>query len=339
MREGGILTYLHTDHLGSASLATDATGGVASEMRYYPYGQTRSGTMDTDRRYTGQRWEAGIGLYDYNARYYDPALGRFVQADTIVPSPANPQSYNRYTYVENNPLKYIDPYGFEKVIITYGTGYSEETNSFYAAAYTQYQCALADGYSEEDILFFEQGITTDTELLDAIRQSDIGEIERLYYFGHGWYDEEDEVGGLQISSGDTGTKQFTSGDIDITLMNRFSDNAAFHIRACQVGKSSLPQEIADAWNITVYASRRSMKFFKMYQATPFDYPQMTLYSGGGEYDPDVHVEMHPYIFGALTVGRVNLRLPSWAQIPWDSNTLIVDVSIMFTGAYVDFQPQ
>jgi RHS repeat-associated protein len=67
--------------------------------------------MGTDRQYTGQRWEAGIGLYDYNARYYDPALGRFVQADTVVPSPENPQDFNRYSYVRGNPLRYTDPSG------------------------------------------------------------------------------------------------------------------------------------------------------------------------------------------------------------------------------------
>jgi RHS repeat-associated protein len=67
--------------------------------------------MATDRLYTGQRWEAGIGLYDYNARYYDPALGRFVQADTVVPSPQNSQSLNRYLYTLGNPLKYVDPSG------------------------------------------------------------------------------------------------------------------------------------------------------------------------------------------------------------------------------------
>jgi RHS repeat-associated protein len=120
MRQDGELTYLHTDHLGSASLATDATGGVTSEMRYYPYGQTRSGTMDTDRQYTGQRWEAGIGLYDYNARYYDPALGRFVQADTIVPSMAHSQDFNRYSYVRNNPLKYTDPSGHAPPLLLIG---------------------------------------------------------------------------------------------------------------------------------------------------------------------------------------------------------------------------
>ena len=46
-------------------------------MHYYPYGVTRSGAMNTDRRYTGQRWEASLGLYDYGARFYSPGLGRF----------------------------------------------------------------------------------------------------------------------------------------------------------------------------------------------------------------------------------------------------------------------
>jgi len=55
--------------------------------------------------------EAGFGLYDYNARFYDPYLNRFVSADTIVPDPANPQSLNRYSYVCNNPLKYTDRSG------------------------------------------------------------------------------------------------------------------------------------------------------------------------------------------------------------------------------------
>ena len=52
-----------------------------------------------------------LGLYYYNARYYAPGLGRFISADTIVPDPTNPQSLNRYTYVLNSPLKFIDPSG------------------------------------------------------------------------------------------------------------------------------------------------------------------------------------------------------------------------------------
>ena len=106
-----MLTYLHGDHLGSASLATDVSGAKVSEQRYLPYGGTRSGEMPTDRQYTGQRWESSLGFYDYVARQFDPTLGRFLQADTIVPDPANPQSLNRYSYTLGNPLRYTDPSG------------------------------------------------------------------------------------------------------------------------------------------------------------------------------------------------------------------------------------
>ena len=88
-------------------------------VRAYPYGEARSGTMATDRRFTGQREETAIGLYDYAhhttmgpARYYDPVIGRFIQADTIVPKPGNPQALNRYAYVYGNPLRYTDPTGY-----------------------------------------------------------------------------------------------------------------------------------------------------------------------------------------------------------------------------------
>jgi len=47
----------------------------------------------------------------YNARWYDPALGRFAQADSIVPNPYNAQSYDRYAYALNSPIRYTDPTG------------------------------------------------------------------------------------------------------------------------------------------------------------------------------------------------------------------------------------
>ena len=54
---------------------------------------------------------AGLGIYHYQARFYSPKLGRFLSADTIVPGAANPQAYNRYSYVLNNPIRYNDPTG------------------------------------------------------------------------------------------------------------------------------------------------------------------------------------------------------------------------------------
>jgi RHS repeat-associated protein len=112
--------YYHTDHLGSSSVITNASGAKEQEIYYYPFGQTRfnSGSVDLHHKYTGQEEDAETGLYFYGARYYDPAIGRFISADTIVSDPSNPQSLNRYTYVLNNPLRYTDPTGHAEITFT-----------------------------------------------------------------------------------------------------------------------------------------------------------------------------------------------------------------------------
>gem|GEM_PF-1941960 len=104
------VTYLHSDHLGSVSLATTSNGNIASQQYFDPWGKVKSGGIgQTSLNYTGQRLD-GTGLLYYNARYYDPALGKFLTPDNITPG-TDSQSYNRYTYVKNNPLKYSDPTG------------------------------------------------------------------------------------------------------------------------------------------------------------------------------------------------------------------------------------
>ena len=79
-------------------------------------GTQQAAPAATDYRYTGQRsFEASLGsLYHYQARWYSPVLARFLSPDPIVPEPGNPQALNRYSYVYNNPLIYIDPTGLRK---------------------------------------------------------------------------------------------------------------------------------------------------------------------------------------------------------------------------------
>jgi RHS repeat-associated protein len=110
------VVYRHGDHLGSTALVTRSDGAVLQRVVYKPYGglSVAQGADATPRLgfyFTGQRLESSVGLYDYGARFYDPALGRFLQPDSIVPSPLSPQSLNRYAYVRNNPLRYVDPTG------------------------------------------------------------------------------------------------------------------------------------------------------------------------------------------------------------------------------------
>ena len=117
VRVAGTLSWLLSDHLGSTTVTADgATGARTAELWYKPWGESRGaafGVTPTQRRFTGQTLDGVAGgLYFYNARYYDPALGRFTQADTIVPEPGNPQSLNRYSYVGNRPLGFVDPSGY-----------------------------------------------------------------------------------------------------------------------------------------------------------------------------------------------------------------------------------
>ena len=87
-------------------------GGPAAHLKPYGETHTNQGSVDFDqRRFTGQIQDPETGLYFYNARYYNPALGRFISPDPIVPEAGNPQALNRYTYVDNNPVILIDPSG------------------------------------------------------------------------------------------------------------------------------------------------------------------------------------------------------------------------------------
>ena len=111
MRVNGTLKFILSDQLGSTSVVTDAGGAELGRMGYYPFGKTRysSGSLSTDRHYTGQQEVVGIGLYNYKARFYDAALGRFISADTVTAGGA--QGLNKYSYVLNNPANKTDPTG------------------------------------------------------------------------------------------------------------------------------------------------------------------------------------------------------------------------------------
>jgi RHS repeat-associated protein len=123
--DDGEVTFTFGDHLGSSSTIWqagelgDTDPGVTSYQRYYPYGEPRDDcnpSLPTDHTFTGQITDGllddgGTGLMYYGARYYDPQVGRFAAADTIVPNPGDPQDLNRYAYVSNNPVNGIDPTG------------------------------------------------------------------------------------------------------------------------------------------------------------------------------------------------------------------------------------
>jgi len=109
----GVITYLHPDHLGSAVSGTTSTGAMAWAERYTPFGETMLSPTANDNLdgYTGHIKDAATGLNYMQARYYDPALGRFLSIDPVGFSPDMPFMFGRYTYVGNDPVNMWDPFG------------------------------------------------------------------------------------------------------------------------------------------------------------------------------------------------------------------------------------
>jgi len=119
-RPSGTVHYYFSDHLGSASVLTDASGTVQEQYFYYPYGglQSSIGSDSNHYKFTGKERDAESGLDNFGARYDSSNLGRFMTPDwaakpTDVPYAnfGNPQSLNLYSYVQNNPTTMGDPDG------------------------------------------------------------------------------------------------------------------------------------------------------------------------------------------------------------------------------------
>ena len=116
----GTLHYVHQDHLGSASLQTSGSGTYERYEFRGPFGQPwasgeSASTLATDLQYTDQRsFESSLGsLYFYGSRWYSPVVGRFLQPDSLVPGAGSRQTFNRFTYAQNNPIKFADPTGHD----------------------------------------------------------------------------------------------------------------------------------------------------------------------------------------------------------------------------------
>ncbi len=115
--------YLHRDYLGSVLAITDQNAHLVERRQFGAWGTIDkfwNSTGDTefnyyttllDRGYTGHEHLFFVSLINMNGRLYDAKLGRFLSPDNFVQDPFSTQSFNRYGYVVNNPLSYVDESG------------------------------------------------------------------------------------------------------------------------------------------------------------------------------------------------------------------------------------
>lgn len=116
--------YRHADWLGSSRLTSTPSRSAYSDLAYAPFGEqyTKAGTADPS--FAGMNSDTNSTLCDTVFRKYGPSQGRWISPDTgglAVVDATNPQTWNRYAYVTNNPLARVDPFGLcDHGVTSYG---------------------------------------------------------------------------------------------------------------------------------------------------------------------------------------------------------------------------
>ena len=189
------------DHLGSTSLTTDSNGTKVSEMRYTAWGEVRSswksGQSTTpayilpNYTFTGQfsymddptttGTTEGFGLLFYNARMYDPVLGRFTQADSIVPSGV--QGLDRYAYVNNSPINYTDPSGHVGCDEVNDKGKCADLKSIIKQEIqSKYKVKLTGSWDENELGLFGESLDKTAKYLGGVDELN----ELIILAAHNW---------------------------------------------------------------------------------------------------------------------------------------------------------
>jgi RHS repeat-associated protein len=143
----GLAYYRHSDWLGSSRLTSTQARTRYSSSAYAPFGEQYKVAGTSDASFTGQNADTATSLYDFIFREHSPSQGRWISPDpagVAAVDPTDPQSWNRYAYVLNNPLALIDPLGledagcFEKYVCT-------DDNTGGGGGFTFYSNVWADG--------------------------------------------------------------------------------------------------------------------------------------------------------------------------------------------------
>jgi RHS repeat-associated protein len=197
--------HYHLDHLGSPRVVTNASGTLVGQQDFTPFGAggTTDGGALQFTAHERDRLQTATGSYlealDYmHARYYSPAMGRFLSVDPkahVRQAMRRPQMWNRYAYAINNPMVYTDPTGESVFLVTYTTGNVNSDEELRRAAYTR---AIAirnqKGFDPRKDTVLVRGVGSVADFGKAVEEanglgSKFGGMHELSLFSHsGRYD-------------------------------------------------------------------------------------------------------------------------------------------------------
>lgn len=263
--------FYHKNQLWSITTITDEKGKLVEEYRYDAFGKayTRKSRGDewkkwkefedsrsgNTRLFTGREYDSETDLYYYRARYYSADLGRFISRDPI----GMRDNVNLYTYVGNNPVKYVDPMGREKAIII--VGQEKKPWEFNAGIVYQRQKYLSQGFKESNII---QANATTIEKFDSVIHS-YNNIASVTFLSHG-----------SSNSLGASASQPMIGENNVSQLSPITNdggnmcvNTTVSLIACNTWKwaNSIGQQIANQLGTTVVAPNAYVSIDRTYPGT------------------------------------------------------------------------
>ncbi|WP_414485391.1 RHS repeat-associated core domain-containing protein [Stenotrophomonas sp. EMP41] len=114
--DGEVVTYVHTDALGSPVAITDSNGKVIERFTYEPYGSVVGIAAADGPGYSGHVFDSTTGLNYMQQRYYSPEIGAFLSVDPVAAYGGRSSLFNRYRYANSSPYNFVDPDGRVPVV-------------------------------------------------------------------------------------------------------------------------------------------------------------------------------------------------------------------------------
>ena len=255
------ILYYHQDHLGSSSLLTDANGALVEETAYYPFGVARYDyrprQFEENYKFTQKEQDRESGLSYFGSRFLAVSLARFTRVDPLaddLPSSwlESPQRLNLYSYVVNNPLKFVDPAGKDpqkpaaqeskpKVLIMYGNSqFQDFATHTHHRSRREFEQALKTSYRKEggdnsEYVVVEISSKTKDDLENVFKGS---AYDVMVYDGHGSGKHK-----IILPEGKLGS--LTPEDLADALKGAQSKPKKFFFYGCNTAKSGFARDLSE----------------------------------------------------------------------------------------------